>query len=39
MGEMHPWCQKLLEARERLEDDDDDDEFALRWIIGLDLGH
>ena len=35
---MHSWRQKLLEARERMQDDDDDNEFALGWVLGLDLG-
>ena len=34
---MDSWRQKFIDTAERLQDDEDDD-FALRWIIGLDFG-
>ena len=35
---MDSWRQKFIDARNRLQDDEDDDDFALRWVVGLDLG-
>ena len=35
---MHPWRAKLLATRDRLQEDEEDDNFALRYVIGLDLG-
>ena len=36
--EMDSWRQKFIDARDRLQDDEDEDDFALRWVVGLDLG-
>ena len=35
---MDSWRQKFIDVRDRLQDDEDDDDFALRWVVGLDLG-
>ena len=36
--EMDSRRQKFIDARDKLQDDEDDNDFALRWVVGLDLG-